>query len=376
MANSQSLIRKVFPGGNTSLGFFSYYDHIIEPDASRIFLLKGGPGVGKSTFMKKIGEVMLEKGYDLEHHYCSSDPNSLDALVILKLKVALIDGTHPHLVDPQNPGAVDELINLGEFWDESELIKNRDRIVEVNKKTGDCFHYAYRHLKVSGEIYRHMLATTKRALDLDSLYKLVAELREKIFGHKNPVKFLPKQRSLFAGAITPEGPINYLNTIFIPEKPMEVVSTAPKRVKSLFILEGPSAGGKDIIVSKLIESTLEKGFTAETFYCPLLPNKPEHLYLPELKAGVISSHYPHHYPKNKNAEVIDTTTLFKPLDTLASEAVREDQSVLEDFLAKAVNWLKKAKRLHDHLEEYYVPYMDFQGIKDLRIKTIKKILRG
>ena len=56
-------IKRVFPGGNTPLGFFSYYDYIIPTDAERIFVIKGGPGVGKSTFMKKIGEAMLDSGY-------------------------------------------------------------------------------------------------------------------------------------------------------------------------------------------------------------------------------------------------------------------------------------------------------------------------
>jgi hypothetical protein len=36
----------VFPGGNTSKGFYSFYDHIIPIDANRIFVIKGGPGVG------------------------------------------------------------------------------------------------------------------------------------------------------------------------------------------------------------------------------------------------------------------------------------------------------------------------------------------
>jgi len=94
---SRGQLKKVFPGGNTAQGFYSFYDYIIEPDATRIFIIKGGPGVGKSTFMRKIGEVMLERGYDVEFHCCSSDNNSLDGVVINSIKVALIDGTAPHL---------------------------------------------------------------------------------------------------------------------------------------------------------------------------------------------------------------------------------------------------------------------------------------
>ncbi|MBE3581342.1 MAG: ATPase [Thermoanaerobacteraceae bacterium] len=94
----QGKLRKVFPGGNTCYGFYSFYDYIIEPDATRIFVVKGGPGVGKSTFMRKIGETMLARGFDVEFHCCSSDNNSLDAVVIPGIKVALIDGTAPHRV--------------------------------------------------------------------------------------------------------------------------------------------------------------------------------------------------------------------------------------------------------------------------------------
>jgi len=89
-------VKKVFPGGNTSQGFYSFYDYILHPEAKRLFILKGGPGVGKSTLMKQVGETMLAKGYDIEFHYCSSDNSSLDGIVIPALQVGIIDGTAPH----------------------------------------------------------------------------------------------------------------------------------------------------------------------------------------------------------------------------------------------------------------------------------------
>lgn len=91
-------IKRVFPGGNTSVGFFSFYDYIAPPDATRIFVIKGGPGVGKSTFIRGIGEALVGRGLDIEFHHCSSDNNSLDGLYIPAIKVALIDGTAPHSV--------------------------------------------------------------------------------------------------------------------------------------------------------------------------------------------------------------------------------------------------------------------------------------
>ena len=40
-------VRNLFPGGNTSEGFFSYYHFILEQqEAENIICIKGGPGTG------------------------------------------------------------------------------------------------------------------------------------------------------------------------------------------------------------------------------------------------------------------------------------------------------------------------------------------
>jgi len=97
---AKNKVRNMFAGGNTSKGFFSLFSYIINWDeARRVFILKGGPGVGKSTFMKKTAVKMLEHGYDTEYFHCSSDNESLDAVAFPDIGVALIDGTAPHAVD-------------------------------------------------------------------------------------------------------------------------------------------------------------------------------------------------------------------------------------------------------------------------------------
>ena len=54
------------------------------------------PGGGKSSLMRDIGERMYNKGYDIEYHHCPSDPKLVDAIVIEKLKICLLDSTPPH----------------------------------------------------------------------------------------------------------------------------------------------------------------------------------------------------------------------------------------------------------------------------------------
>lgn len=86
-----------FLGANTHRGFYSLYDHYINTqDGDFLWVVKGGPGCGKSSFMRHIGKAALRAGLAVEYIYCSGDPKSLDGVYIPKLRVAYVDGTAPH----------------------------------------------------------------------------------------------------------------------------------------------------------------------------------------------------------------------------------------------------------------------------------------
>ena len=48
----------------------------------------------------------------------------------------MLDGTSPHVVDPLTPGAVDEILNLGDALDKDILVKNKKEIINLNKEIG------------------------------------------------------------------------------------------------------------------------------------------------------------------------------------------------------------------------------------------------
>ena len=90
-------IRKMFTGGNTSKGFYSLHHNIISENRNKLYILKGMPGGGKSSMMKEIGMKIFDEDIDIEFHHCPSDPGSIDALVIPEYKIAIVDGTAPHV---------------------------------------------------------------------------------------------------------------------------------------------------------------------------------------------------------------------------------------------------------------------------------------
>ena len=76
---------------------------------------------------------------------------------------AVIDGTAPHTRDPILPGAAEEIINLGDFWDEGMLEKRRGELSALMKEKSALFSEAFEYLFAAGEITR-MLRSDARAL--------------------------------------------------------------------------------------------------------------------------------------------------------------------------------------------------------------------
>ena len=109
-----------FAASNSTAGFISYYEELFR--ASRIghiWAVKGGPGTGKSRFLWDVSDCAVQGEWSCEYIYCSSDPNSLDAIILTKEGregIALLDATAPHLFEPICPGAWEDIVNLGQFW--------------------------------------------------------------------------------------------------------------------------------------------------------------------------------------------------------------------------------------------------------------------
>lgn len=100
-----------FLGAATHLGSMDVVPEITQSLARRIFI-KGRPGTGKSTFLKKIRAAANEAGWDTEEYRCAFDPNSADMVVIRELGLCLFDSTSPHEHFPERPG--DEILDLYE----------------------------------------------------------------------------------------------------------------------------------------------------------------------------------------------------------------------------------------------------------------------
>ncbi len=84
-----------FFGASTVYGPKDYIINLTDKLQHRYFI-KGRPGTGKSTMLKKIIKAVNNNGFDTFAYHCAFDPNSLDMVIIPALDIAIFDSTAPH----------------------------------------------------------------------------------------------------------------------------------------------------------------------------------------------------------------------------------------------------------------------------------------
>lgn len=349
-------ITHYFPGGNTPQGFIGHFNHIMPTSKlRRQIVLKGGPGVGKSTFMRRITALCENLTPKAEMFHCASDPDSLDAVSFPEAGVCILDGTAPHIVDPKLPGAADGILNLGEYLDEPALEKQRPSIEAIQTQSSARYHQAFCCLRACAALeddtaltYRNMV--DEKQLNLVALDLIANYLCEPLNGiHAQS----DKARTLFLTAYTPQGFVNLL-----------------ERNPTARVVQIRAPWGAD--VSALLDALLTRALLSNRkpirFCNPLFPERTAHIYLPESNLYFTT----HEFANSE--QTIDLTRIYDPVMLRReSDLILRRRVTFESIERSACEALREAKSLHDELENLYVEHMDFSGWQESFDKVAKKI---
>ena len=341
-------VKTVFPGNNSAEGFYSFYESGLSA-MDHVYILKGGPGTGKSSFMRHLGEAFRDRGFDIELWQCSSDNDSLDGVLIPAYKTAVVDGTAPHTLDPVYPGAREEILNLGEFWKNNALRKEKDAIVSLTDRISAAFDDAYKKLKTAGEWDDRLLSCRKTDASQESgAESLVKEL----FGDETR-----SDRHLFAAAVTPEGMV---------DRTFEICRDVKKRC----FLQGKRGLGQQSYLRTVMAAAQKRCISMDVYHGPIRPEAIVMVILPELDTVVAA------------AEVIPSSEM-REGDRIISfhgDKVSEEEKRAEKernaALDAASAQIMKAHKLHDELEAFYTAAMDFESINRLEKIIFQKILKN
>ena len=173
--------RSYFLAANSGRGFFSLYDQF-PPAGAFLHIIKGGPGTGKSSFMRRIREAAQQRGYDTETILCSGDPDSLDGLYIPALGLAWVDGTAPHVQEPEVFGGTADYVNLGAYCPTPLSAEDRARAAALTEAYRACYAQAQEKLAEGKRLHDELEAIYRPNVDFAALTSFTDETIEKLFG--------------------------------------------------------------------------------------------------------------------------------------------------------------------------------------------------
>ncbi|MBP3887810.1 MAG: PRK06851 family protein [Cellulosilyticum sp.] len=355
------LIKHYFACGNTAKGFQNFFVSNLK-NLDKIYILKGGPGTGKSSLMKKVGKTMVDRGVPVEYIHCSSDPNSLDGVIIRQIGTAIVDGTAPHVIEPTAPGAIEEYINLGIAWDVDLLATHKKEILYLQSEISSCYPKAYdcfaRGLKIHDEwekIYIDHMDFKKANLFTQQVIQTL--LTNTHFDKTSVVMHR------FFGGSSPQGFVDYVEGL-------------TDKMKTRYFIKGRPGSGKSTMLKKILASAQTRGIDTEVYHCSFDPDSLDMLIMPELEICIFDSTAPHeYYPTRPNDIILD---MYKELITPNTDEDYADElsDIVKRYkscISEGTSHLAYAKFLHDDLEKYYISATDFTVIDAMTTELIKKI---
>lgn len=348
---------RFFLGANTPTGFVSRMNQLASPASfDRVFIIKGGPGTGKSTLLGRVAEEADRRGQTPELICCSFDPDSLDAVVFGR--TAVLDGTAPHAIDCRYPGAVERLVCLGDCWDEDVLAGQRARIISLVGAKQRLCEQSCRYLAAAAAL----LADTQRlALDATDTAKIDRLADRLAAAEFKGTQGTGSERVRLLSALTASG------SVLLDD-------TAERLARRIYLLEddhGPSAA---LLLAALRRNALDAACDIISCYSPLAPYEQlEHLFIPALSLGFMTANDRLH-PRVEPCRVINARR-FTDKEALSSRKKRIsfNRKAARQMVSQAQALLSEAGQQHQRLESCYQSAMDFSALDRLTDTLLQRI---
>lgn len=344
-----------FAGANSGDGFQNLFPEVLDLEqAYDMIVLKGGPGVGKNTFMKEIGRTMERAGTAVEYLWCSGDPDSLDGVVLPEIKCAVVDGTFPHVVEPRYPAAVDRYLDLGQFYDLTGAKTAADEVREKTHTYKAAYVRAYHSLRAARLVELDSVSCAAAWLDRDRLERRVNGIIERELRKKGGETGKVTRR--FLGSITHKGYVWRFDT----------VDTICPRV---YEFTDSWERASDSFVQILTAAKKQKW---DTIACmaPEEPTRIEHLLIPGLGLAFVTSRRNMEYGQ-KPYRRVRVDAMLEPEEKSRLKFQAKMVAALRD---EGIEALQEAKAGHDALEAALHPYVDYEGVSALAALEAGRLL--
>ncbi len=333
-----------FLGASTAEGFYGCFSQLGPSEGLHLYLLKSGPGCGKSTLMRKLAAQAQEP---VQTIHCCSDPHSLDGVIFCQQQAAVLDATAPHTLDPQAPGAAETVISLYDTLNPELLRPRQEEILAYNQQHRNLRQQANRYVASASSLILDGRRVAAGCTDFAKVRRYVAGLADRLLPRTN----VPgREQVRFLSGITPEGLVFYRDTV-------------PALADQIYVFQDTWGAASRLILELLREEALHRGCEVITCRCGLHPaEKIDHILLPGLRLAFLTSNPWHHcqFPGQKNihcSRFTDSVHLRRFRTRL-----RFHQKAADSFLQHAIEQMAQARVCHNAVEALYAPAVDFAAV--------------
>lgn len=335
-----------FLGANSHKGFASLYGSFASGADDMLHIIKGGPGTGKSGFMRRIGEEAEKRGFDVEYVVCSGDPASLDGVYIPALHEGFMDGTAPHTADPEYFGASGDYINIGSFCSLPFSAGEKRRIKHISHEHRLLCRRAYDYLEAAAAVGR---AARPELMTVEGRHAIFRRIDDIISDFDSSGRKTHSHR--FISAISCEGSVHLA-------PPCGTYCT----IKS-------STGFAADVLAYAYKLCSDKALPVIACHSPLEPDRLEAIILPENNIAFAEAEIGIEGELLINCDAYIAANALKA----AMPEIKAANSLKNQLISAAESRLREAKTLHDELESIYIPRMDFDGLNKFTEEYINNL---
>ncbi len=353
--------KKYFAASNSSQGFKNYYPEVFAR-ADFIYIVKGGPGTGKSSFMKRCSRRAEDRGCECEYYYCSSDPSSLDGVLIFDgdKTIGILDGTAPHISEPRFPGACEEIVNLGQFWNSELLKKQKKEIIALSERKSAEYRSAYTYLRSVGNL---------RAV-ADGLLDEVIEKDKMIMAASRMLREFPDASNDRRHNEVP----SLIDSVSMSGRVR--MDTFEKNALKLYLISDFYGVGRSFL-DEIYRQLKSKGISLRVSFDPICPSHTDGLFVEDNKTAFLLygngelKDDPFTLQGDASEKDADSERIFinsrrfadvEGMKNIRSE-LRYTAKLAQSSLEGALHSLSKAKIYHFLLEDIYGKAMDWKGFE-------------
>ena len=338
-----------FWAATTPAGFKGYFEPLRHEPGMQMYLIKSGPGCGKSTLMKRLARAAEQRGELTQRIHCASDPDSLDGVILPGQHRAIVDATAP-----QCGGAGCSRCGRsgGEFVPHyrcRKLHQCTDEVKALFARNALLRSRAARYIASAGSLLLDSRRAEACSANFDKVRRYVKRLCTRVMPRTEGIG---SEELRLLSAVTPKGEMFYQGTA--------------QALADKFIVFRDDYGAVSRLLLELIRAeALTRGYHIITCPCAMHPeDKIDHILIPELKLAFLTDNrwHPVHLP---SVQAVRCTRFLDRENLAAYRArLRFNERAAAELLEQASALMAQAKSCHDELETYYRAAVDFGKVDE------------